>query len=148
MNFDDYSSLADYAKKIGANPTNLKNWIEKAGTKPAGKFGNMNVYAVADLVRAVGENSSSAAALRAVGYIHPDQHQEVIERAQRLAVENAENESVINGYSDLLDRAEQKYNELLANFNGLQAEHNQLSFLAADAGLIDGATIVYKTDSE
>jgi hypothetical protein len=122
MNFEDYSSLSDYAKKIGANPTNLKNWVEKSEITPAGKFGNMNVYLISDLVKAVGNNASSAAALRAVGYIHPDQHAEVVERAQRLAVENAEKLAVINGYSDLLDRADAEYAELLANYNGLQAE--------------------------
>lgn len=136
MNFEDYSSLSDYAKKIGVVAGNLKNWVEKAGVKPAAKYGNTNVYLVADLVKAVGENSSSASALRAVGYVHPDKYQEAVERAQRLAVANAEqleylgkaqdkadeDQAVINGYSDLLDRAEAKYNELLANFNGLQQE--------------------------
>ena len=151
MNFEDYSSLSDYAKKIGVVAGNLKNWVEKADVKPAGKFGNTNVYLVADLVKAVGENSSSANALRAVGYVHPDKYQEVVERAQRLAVANAEqleylgkaqdkadeDQAAINGYSDLLDRATEKYNELLANFNGLQAEYSLLSQKIEDQMILD-----------
>jgi hypothetical protein len=113
MDFGSIMTLAQFAEKIDTTVGNVKNWADKADVKPVHKFGNTNVYAVSDLEAAVGKFASTASALRAVGYIHPDQYKDM-QDLHAAAVRE-------------MIQMQEEYNTLLANFNGVQAEYDSLS---------------------
>lgn len=143
MDFSSVMTFAQFAEKIGTTVGNVKNWADKADVKPVHKFGNTNVYNVADLEDAVGKFASTASALRAVGYVHPDQHkdmQDLHASAVREAIElQSENDKLANELEKLEDAADHlngEYVSLLANFNSLQAEYNTLKLAAIEADLI------------
>jgi hypothetical protein len=143
MDFSSVMTFAQFAEKIGTTVGNVKNWADKADVKPVHKFGNTNVYNVADLEAAVGKFASTASALRAVGYVHPDQYkdmQDLHASAVREAIElQSENDKLANELEKLEDAADHlngEYVSLLANFNSLQAEYNTLKLAAIEADLI------------
>lgn len=88
--FADATDLASFAKKNEVGVGTVSNWMDrwaKEGNepiKPIGKFGNTQAYAIADL-----ENLTVYKRNRGPKTVRIDQHNEVVERAQALAVENA-----------------------------------------------------------
>lgn len=120
MEFKDlYTTVNQYAEKHGLKPASVALWVEKAkkedGLQPYTTFGNVNVYAVADLAEARIKYERKPAQPK----VHPDQHREVVERAERLAVENAELTA--------------KLQELMANYNGALAELSALQKIEVQA---------------
>lgn len=89
----DYSQLvtfAQFAEKIGIKTAvTVQKWADAESVKPVFKAGVTNVYLMADLQRAMENHSANADHFRKLGYVHPDQHKEVMDHRDRLAVELA-----------------------------------------------------------
>lgn len=124
IDFSQIVSLSDFAKENKVVAASLAKWIEADGIKPVLKLGNTNGYNRDDLKKAVGNHSNSATVLRAVGYVHPDQHKAVEDHRDRLARITAEQTAQI---ADL----ESQLTELLAKHDSVTADLNKLAALEA-----------------
>lgn len=127
MEFKDlYKTVNQYAEQHDIKPASLALWVEKA--KKAGEIrpymavGNTNLYAVADLAEARIKYERKPAQPK----VHPDQHREVVEHRDRLAVENA-------ALQASLKEADEMYANLLANYNGAMAELSALQKIEVQA---------------
>lgn len=134
MEFKDlYKTVNQYAEQHDIKPASLALWVEKA--KKAGEIrpymavGNTNLYAVADLAEARIKYERKPAQPK----VHPDQHREVVEHRDRLAVALVETEAALERVENKYVELEEKYNNLLANFNGQAAELSALQKIEKDA---------------
>lgn len=112
INLADVISLSDFAKKVNIGVQTIQKWLTVAEIKPVGKFGVTNVYLVSDLEKLVADNSTNAGALRAIGYVHPDQHKAIVDHRDRLI------QVTIDRDAEILD--------LQANLNGALTELENL----------------------
>jgi hypothetical protein len=102
MNLNDVSDLASFAKKLAVTVGSLKKWMDSNSVKPVGAFGSTNVYSIAEMQKAVEDHSQSGKTMRSLGYVHPDQHKDVVDHRDRLIRMVTENEAEIERMSESL----------------------------------------------
>lgn len=121
VDFSQYVTYGDFAKKIGIKSAQtIQTWAEKEGVKPVHTYGNMNLYKVSDLEKAMENRSSNAEHFRKLGYVHPDQHKAVMDHRDSLAVASA---------------------ALVADFNELTAEVEALRKRDAHLSALEAAGV-------
>ena len=81
----EMSTLGEIAEGLKLTAQTVKRHVEAAGLEPVWKVGGANLYVIAQVTEILAKRGHG----KEVGYIHPDQHREVVERAQQLAIENA-----------------------------------------------------------
>lgn len=87
---DKLSTVGDYAKLIGVTGQTLQKWLEEEAVKPTLVAGNTRLFDVDELAKVCENKNTSLSKLKALGYVHPDQHKVTLERAENLATENAQ----------------------------------------------------------
>ena len=81
----EMSTLGEIAEGLKLTAQTVKRHVEAAGLEPVWKVGGANLYVIAQVTEILAKRGHG----KEVGYIHPDQHREVVDRAQQLAIENA-----------------------------------------------------------
>jgi len=67
------TSIADFASRRGVTPSAVKKWVDVEEVESFRKIGNLNLYVAFELESAYDKHSSVGKAVKAMGYVHPDQ---------------------------------------------------------------------------
>ncbi len=96
----EMSTLGEIAEGLKLTAQTVKRHVEAAGLEPVWKVGGANLYVIAQVTEILAKRGHG----KEVGYIHPDQHREVVERAQLLAIENIALQEEIDRLMYIVDR--------------------------------------------
>lgn len=132
--YDNLTTIADYAKKVGVTPSAVGTWLEeynKTSDSPVNPVliaGNTRLFEVEDLERVEAEKGKVGQAIRERGYVHPEKHAELESRYWIVVQQSAETQTKLNDALAELEVLRTSSGDLAAGVvNALRMENDKLT---------------------
>lgn len=123
---DGMTTIAEFAKSAGTSPTNVKNWMDRAGKGPQNVVSGVKFFLVSDLKEAMENFSRSAGVFQKLGYVSAEAFDIIAEQHAKLSVELADALRQIDALRGEVSFVVESFDSLQLDYATLLAQKDEL----------------------